>query len=386
MRSKRIVISAEDVAETVSRHLFFFVSRVLVTTLATLVYPLARLTQPGPSAPKESRHLLIGAGRKGWELLEYQEISASASEYLGDRSVSRLVFSNRRPMLAEFHTAVSQVNPSHYYFDPRSGSQRFLRALWEAIIIGVLLERNRVIPICVVADFPERRWRLQAAIVSAGHGVVVTYMPLDIVRAFFPHPRVIGPMPFPLSTGTLGLLQNRQPEVDPKWGHLRDKVVFIGMLYEPRKTMIEGIQRALSQLQIPMEILGRMPDGSRIPNEDYWAIVAAARLVVSTSSHVAGSAPELLGHNHLVYKFIEVTAAGTALAIEPVEQSAHLLLPDVDFIAYSSVEEATEKISSVWSRHGAVETIAKNGAAKTASLIENHYYWRSVFGFLDASS
>ena len=372
-------LRAQGIRSTFKRVAFLLISRVVVRLLASLVYPLARLTRAPQSDPRMPRHLLVAAGARGWELIEYQEIASSASEYLGASNISRLTFSGKRRMLEEFHEAIQRFRPSHYYFDPRSGSQRLLKAVWEAVVIGILLERNRVIPICVVADFPERRWQLQAAIVSAGHGVVVSFMAADMVRRIFPHPRIIGPMPFPLSVETLQRLRRNRCARDPVWRHLRKKVAFIGMLYEPRKTVIEAIQRELAKRQIPMEIIGRMPDGSRIPDSDYWSILSNARLIVSTSSHIAGSNSEFASQNHFVYKFIEVTAANTALVIEPVALSDHLLRPDVDYLAYSSVEEAVEKIVWVWARQEVLTKIAGSGAEKTASLIENHYFWHEVF-------
>jgi len=382
MAREKLSLSPRRVMQAVDRFLFLWLSRILVTALATLVYPLARLSEPRTSVARKGPHLMIGAGKKGWELIEYKEIFASASEYLGSGSVSQLAFSGERPMLAEFHEALREVRPSHYYFDPRSGSQKPLGAAWEAFVIGFLVERYRVAPICVVADFPEKRWRLQTASVSASHGVVVSYMASEIVRPRFPHPRITGPMPFPLSVGTLRRLQELRDTTDSKWAHLREKAVFVGMLYEPRKTVIEGIQRGLAQHGVPMEIIGRMPDGARIPSSDYWSILCNARLIVSTSSQVAGKDSEYSNRNHFVYRFVEVTAAGTALAIEPVELSRHILTADIDYLAYSSVEEAVEKIHSAWSQQGRISRFAKNGAARMASLIETQYYWKTLFAFI----
>ncbi len=93
-----------------------------------------------------------------------------------------------------------------------------------------------------------------------------------------------------------------------------------------------------------MEIIGRMPHGSHISDDENWKIISTARLVVSTFAQISGRHTNFNGHNHFIYKFIEVTAAGLALAIEQVEDSEHLLGPDVDYIAYSSVEAAGEKI------------------------------------------
>jgi hypothetical protein len=366
--------------QAVDRFLFLWLSRILVAILAALVFPLARLSKPQSSVPRKGPHLMIAAGIKGWELIEYQEIFASASEYLGSTNVARLTFSGDRPMLAEFRQALRKVRPSHYYFDPRSGSQTPLKAAWETLVVGFLLERYQVTPICALTDFPVRRWRLQVATVSARRGVVTSLMSPSVIGKLFPHKRIVGPMPFPLSVSTLKRLQQRKRSNKPNSQHrLRDKAVFVGMLYEPRKTTIEAIQKGLSEHGIPMEIIGRMPDGSRISDNDYWDILCSARLIVSTSSQIAGKHTDFDGHNHFIYKFIEVTAAGTALAIEPVKDSEKFLQPDMDFIAFGSPDEAVEKISSAWHRRGALEKISSRGASRTQNLVESRHYWSLVF-------
>jgi len=362
----------------VTRLVFLGMSRVVVTMLATVVYPIARLTQPKTPIPRKPRRLLIGAGSKGWELIEYQEIFASASEYLGSSNASRLVFSGKKPMLAEFCQALREVQPSHYYFDPRSGSQMPLRAAWEALAIGFLLERYRVTPVCALTDFPVRRWRLQAAMVSARSGVAASLMSPSVVGTIFPHKRIVGPLPFPLSVATLKRLHELKRSNNLHEHRLRDKVVFVGMLYEPRKTTIEAIQTGLAKRGIPMEIIGRKPDGSRIPDNEYWDIILNARLVVCTSSQIADKETDFDGRNHFIYKFIEVTAAGTALAIEPVEGSEHLLQPDVHYIAYCSVEEAVAKIASKWESPSSLDLLAQKGNEQAATIIGDAVFWRTV--------
>jgi uncharacterized protein (DUF2126 family) len=155
------------------------------------------------------------------------------------------------------------------------------------------------------------------------------------------------------------------------------------MLYEPRKTTIEAIQQGLAARGIPMEIIGRKPDGSRISDDEYWDIILNAGLVVSTSSQIANKETDFDGRNHFIYKFIEVTAAGTALAIEPVEGSEHLLVPDVDYLSYVSIAEAVEKIAQAWQTPGAIETIGALGQQKARMLIENHTFWRTIGKFLE---
>ncbi len=382
---KKPLDSPESGTPTVGGFLFHWMSRILVTTLATLVYPIARMTQPQPSVHSEPRHLLIGAGAEGWQLIEYQEIAASASEYLGASNVSRVAFSAARPMLREFRETLRVVRPSHYYFDPRSGSQWPLKSVWEAVVIGFHLERYGVKPICIITDFAYRRWRLQSAIVSARSGVVTSLMSPSVIGKLFPHERIIGPMPFPLSVATLRALQQRKKRSEERWRTLGDRVVFVGMLHEPRKSVIEAIKSGLAQREILMEVFGRAPDGSRMSEDDYWGILLNARLVVSTSSQMAENGTDFSDRNHFIYRFIETTAAGTALAIGPVEGSEHLLEPDSDYIAVSSAAEAVEKISALWASPDSLEQLAIRGASAAEKIIVSHLYWREVFQRFDSS-
>jgi hypothetical protein len=150
------------------------------------------------------------------------------------------------------------------------------------------------------------------------------------------------------------------------------------MLYEPRKTTIEAIHKGLAERGIPMEIIGRMPDGPRLSDDEYWDIITNARLVISTSSQIAGSHTDFDGHNHFIYKFIEVTAAGTPLAIEPVAASDHLLSPDVHYLSYQSVEEAVVKISSAWPSATFLAELAESGSNKADAIIKSGVYWSTV--------
>ena len=359
---------------------FQYVSRSIVLLLKVVVYPIARLTRKQESSNRIPRHLLIGAGVRGWDLIEYKEIYSSAAEYLGENNVSRVAFTGERPMLAELREALTLVQPTYYYYDPRSGSQTSPKALWESLMIGAMLERRNITPICALTDFPVRLWRLQVAIVSARTGVVTSLMSPSVIGGVFPHKRIVGPIPFPLSVATLTRLQN-QRNFSGRAGHpLCDTVVSIGMLYEPRKTMIEAIQKGLAERGIPMTIIGRMPDGSRISDDEYWDILINAKLVISTSSQIAGRHTDFDGYSHFIYKFIEITAAGTALAIEPVTGSDHLLTPDIHYISFKSVEEAIKKIAEAWASPTFLSNLAQSGSTQADAIVRSGVYWNTILG------
>ena len=364
------------------QRLFLLFSRIVVLGLRWILYPSIPRVRCSKDEKKQT-HLLIGAGERGWELIEYKELYASALEFLGPASVSRLSFSPGSSIFRQLRESLHKFQPSHYYYDARSGSQRPFRGIWEALLVGSMLERFGVVPICALTDFPEKWWRLQTAMVSARRGVVASLMSPSIVGPLYPHPRIIGPMPFSLSMATLRQLKRLKQE-GPKTG-VAGKALFIGMLYEPRKRTIEAIQKGLKDCGIPMEIIGRNPDGKRISDADYWQYISDARLVVSTASQISERHTDTHEHTHFIYKFIEVTAAGTALAIEPVEDSEHLLTPNVHYLSYTSVDEAVEKICRAWFDPLALGKIAIEGHTKTQKNVESHQFWRQIFKYTGLS-
>jgi len=73
--------------------------------------------------------LAIESGGRGWQLIEYEEIHRSACEYLGSERVHRVVVEDRRQYSRCMRTFVRQVRPTHYFYDPRTGSQQPIRGL-----------------------------------------------------------------------------------------------------------------------------------------------------------------------------------------------------------------------------------------------------------------
>jgi len=360
--------------KALKRNWFFFVSFALVLLLGKLVYPLAAAFGRANEQHRPTQ-LIIGAGARGWDLIEYQEIFQSASEYCGAGSVLRLSFPKGSSTLKVFHWAIKDLRPSHYFFDPRSGSQNTFKGIWEALIIGIVLSHYGVTPICSLTDFPVRTWRLQCAMVSARRGVVTTLMPPRLVSHLFPHRRLIGPMPFPLSRATFDRLSDSRPQ--NRKGSER-RAVFVGSLYEPRKSVIMALQALLQADGINLEIVGRAPGGHRISNDEYWRVIQGADLVISTSSQISGAHTDFEGHNHFIYKFIEATAAGSALAIEPAPEIEKFFTPDVDYISYHSAEEGATKIRALWASPSGLEEIARRGYAKAKIIVETKYFWTAV--------
>lgn len=364
------------------RNSFYWLSRVLVILIGSLAYRRPGKRPRHPPRMNQIR-LAIAAGPRGWELIEYQELHRSAAEYFGAPHVVKLEVTPGRSITSLLKEFIETERPTHYYFDPRSGSQAPLKGIWESLQIGKILNRAGVTPICALTDFPVRVWRLQCAIVSARHGVVTTLMDPALALDFFPHSRLIGPMPFSLSRATLIELQARRGGTQGKRsGRTRD-VAFIGSLYEPRKTTIDLISSGLGKRGIPVAMLSRNSEGLRFSNEEYWSTLQETRIVLSTSSQISGTHTDFDHSNHLIYRFLEVTAAGSVLAIQPAPGVEQFFTPDVDFISYRTPDEAIEKIAMALSRPGALEEMARCGFEKARGIVESHYFWSTVIAALE---
>jgi len=358
------------------RDVFFFLSWITVSLLRLILYPLVACfaRKPKDLTPQ----LLIGAGAKGWDLIEYHEIYQSACEFYGELEVRKLSFPTGARVLPVFLSTIREMRPSLYFFDPRSGSQQKTAGIWEAFVIGLALSYYGVTPVCSLTDFPVRIWRLQCAIVSARRGVVTTLMSPNVVGQIFPHSRLIGPMPFPLSVATMRKLSKNQASEDGGLGEKSRHAIFVGSLYEPRKTTLLALKEALEQAGIELEIIGRLPEGRRITNNDYWDLIQSAALVVSTSSQISGPHTDFAGHHHLIYRFVEATAAGSVLVIEPALGVERFFEPDIDFVSYTSVEEAASKIMKLWSSPSEILEMSRRGQAKAQKIVEEHFFWREI--------
>jgi len=209
--------------------------------------------------------LAIESGVKGWELIEYQELYSSACEFLGKESVSKVVVEDRSKYLRTLRRSIRSASPTHYFYDPRTGSQNNWRGLWQSLTVAVVLQWHGVVPIAFLANLPERRWRMQCFIVTAHSGVTVTLMSPQRVRDLFPHRRLTGPSIMAISYQRLESLRLLR-ESQAKIGGTR--AVFSGSLYEPRTTILNEIRDSVRERGRELEILARPLAGERVSNEE----------------------------------------------------------------------------------------------------------------------
>ncbi len=319
--------------------------------------------------------LMIEAGEKGWgELIELKELSQSAIEYLSEEQVHKLVIKKEgHSYLTQIKFAITSVDVTHYMYDPRTGEQRFLPGMLEAFKISFLLLRKRVVPICVLTDTPIRTWRMKCAIVSALRGVVLTLMSPRDIHVIFPHKRIFGPMPLAISKKHLNYLSTLKKEKGEKV--VPPKCVFTGALYEPRTSVLSAIDKELKQKGNSITFASRIPGKERPSEESYWLNIINSALTLTTANQVSLPKDDFTHLPHFIYRYLEVTAAGTALVAQEVPGLERFFTADLHYIKYESPSEAAEKISFYLNNEMEREKIAKCGQMKAAEIINTQVYW-----------
>ena len=328
-------------------------------------------------------HLALEAGIGGWNLIEYKELYNTACEYLGSANVSRIVIDRNANYLRQVLSLPNKDTVTHYFYDPRTGSQSWIGGFWQSLRIALFLQQNDIVPIAALTDFPMRRWRMQSAMVTARRGVVVSIMSQKEVGHIFPHKRVVGPCLVPFSVKT-------ERVVDSLIAHRADgsppRAIFAGSLYEPRTTELRIVSEEVRAHGGVFEILGRGIGTERISDEAYWARLCNAEIVFTTASQMTQKGCDLQHLPHLIYRYLEVLACGNLLVAPEVPGIRRYFTPGRDFVAFDTLEHAAEKIHQYLNDASGRLEIARNGKARATALIGARTYWLTVDIGLGADS
>lgn len=320
--------------------------------------------------------LCIEAGTKGWESIEYKEIYKSAVEYMGKKRVVKLEVISGKDYIRQVNDVIKSGSITHYLYDPRTGSQRFLRGLFQSLQVALLLYRNRITPIVLLTDLSVRMWRCQAATVSSKSGIVVNFISPQKVQPIFPHKRLIGPSLMPLSNETLDYLDNLA-NCNSRQG-LNHSIRFTGSLYEPRTSFLKQLKISLSKFGYEFEILGRVLGSPRVPDEEYWKRLNSAAIILTTAEQNHTNGTDWTWIPSLVYRYIEVLAAGSLLMAPSVPGVTRYFIPGIHFISFNSEADALEKARYYLNHPEEANKIASAGHAKAIHLIRANAFWLQI--------
>ena len=316
----------------------------------------------------------VESGEVGFTLIEIMELEQSAIERYGPSRVTRSVVTNRRRYLANAHASIRASLPQYYWVDPRSGSQETLRAVLQSFGLTILLAWYGIIPIVWLTDLPHRRMRLQAEILSAGHGVVLIMEDPRGTPVRLAHKRFHGPMPMPLSRKTFEGLCGLRSLTPIR----NSSAVVVGSLYEPRISIVKRIQESLRAQGHELEVQARPLSGARVPNSKYWKRLGLATVVFTTADHIIEDASDQVDSPHLVYRYTEALAVGAPLVAPVIRDAAHLYKPGVHYAGYETEAEAVELLVSLLEDPERREELAKAGQMRIESLLDRAPMWTII--------
>ncbi|MCT7968528.1 glycosyltransferase [Laspinema sp. D1] len=345
--------------------------------LSWLVLSLVQLVRlvVKPSRPENKPSTLcIEAGIKGWESIEFKELYASACEYLNIEQVHKIEVTPDEDYFFQIKKALDITQPTHYLYDPRTGSQHGIKGLWQSFNIAVLLCYRKITPIVLLTDLAVRTWRVQSAVVTAKTGAVVIFMSPRKIYPIFSHRRLVGPSLMPLSMNTMKFLDSL-PKAST---NTPSQAIFTGSLYEPRTSILQEIQAGLEQRGFTLEIKGRELGSARISDVDYWVRLKNADLVVTTANQMEQSGTDWTWIPHFLYRYLEVISCGTLLVAPEVPGIHRFFAPNEHFVSFSSVQEAIEAIEYYLINQEKREEIAKDGKHRAKALVEARSFWLSI--------
>lgn len=321
--------------------------------------------------------LMISAGVKGWESIEFKELLISAQEYLGtvDRVIQHKVTSPQT-YLEELKQLITRNHVTHALYDPRTGKQDTWGGFVEAIRISWLFERHNVIPIVLLTDVSLRKFRIKASMVSALSGIVICFLLPRLIKPIFPHKRLFGPYTMPFSKATLDSIQaSKKNKADDAKS---EKIAyFIGSLYEPRTTRLNNIREGLLSKGFDLQIKGRKAGGERRTDEEYWQTLAEP-VIVTTADQLYSSELDWSWVPSLVYRYIEALACGTLLVAPAVPAVERYFRPHQDFVPFVSDQDAIERIEYYLRNPDKRKQVAAAGHERARQLIESHVFWMQI--------
>ena len=332
---------------------------------------------------KESTYLMIEAGHIGWTSVFYTELRSSAGDYVGQEKVVKSSINRTKSYLAQSIVNLIKARPTHFLYDPRTGSQQAFTAMAQAFVLSIVLSFLRVTPIVILTDASVRQWRYQVFLITARQGVVITFLEPTEMGGLIPHNRIIGPMFMPISISTLTHLENMRKSMNTKMDSCNN-VHFLGSLYSKRIVFFEALQAELraNGSKATVKIQGKSDE---IGPYAYWEKMVQSDSVITTTfqEQDLSYVQDLLEIDQMVFRVSESLAAGCLLFSSIAPGMEKFFKPDMDFIAYQSVVDLADKIDYYTQDIQAAGRIANHGHATYRELILVGEFWKQIDSYLE---
>ena len=327
--------------------------------------------------------LILSAGSRGWESIEFKELYSSACEYLGFDQVYKHSVIDTTKYYEDVKRTLKNEKCTHFMYDPRTGNQELIKGTWDAIKISYLLVRHNITPIVLSTDLSIRSWRIRSSFVSVISGIVICFVSPQKIHSIFPHHRLYGPFLMPLSLNTFNTLSFLKKPTNTSH---KKHAIFIGSLYEPRTTMLNQIKDGLIQKGFDLDIRGRVLGGPRKPDSEYWATMVNADIIFTTADQISLPEIDWSWVQNLVYRYVEVLASGSLLIAPEVPGVDKYFKAGTHFVSFNNIEDAIEKISYYLENQVERDKIADEGNKIAKSLIESRIFWTLIDSSLSYKS
>lgn len=363
----------------------FFRDRVLPRSIVPLAWIYSAALLPAWSLGRSRRRtnrtrspiVAIESGRIGWTQVFFEELAGSAEDYFGSGAIVRAQIDREKPYGPQFRQWLADLDPTHVIIDVRTPPQSWAGSLRHAFEVSWTLHRRGVHPIVIMTDAFYRRQRWHAAVLTAWSGMVITYAARRLVRGIFPHGRVLGPEVMTVSRERIAKLEARtKPNPDRLGGEC--VVAFVGNVYPPRSEFLEALGQELANRNLSLVVNG--DKGSR-SNEDYWATLADADIIVTTT--MQGPDRNYIDWNWVrqaVHRYSETFAAGTALIAAPVDGGFPDYQVGRDYLEFGSVMDAADLIERLAQNPKEREALARNGHRTFSTLMDQGTFWKRALG------
>ena len=366
--SKRVVFNTR---------LFMQIGKMISVVLSAIASPFSL------NPLKKPTYLMIEAGHIGWTSVFYTELRGSAADYVGQDKVVKSSIDRTKSYLWQSIVNLIKARPTHFLFDPRTGSQQVFTAMIQAFVLAIVLSFLRVTPIVILTDASVRQWRYQVFLITARRGVIITFLEPIEMGCLIPHHRIIGPMFMPISISTLTHIENMRKSVNTKMDS-RFNVHFLGSLYSKRIVFFETLQSELrtNGSKASIDIEGKSDD---IGPYAYWEKMVQSDSVITTTFQERDPryVQDLLEIDQLVFRVSESLAAGCLLFSSIAPGMEKYFMPNMDFVAYQGVVDLANKIDIYSQDIQAANMIASHGHATYRDLILAGEFWKQIDAHLE---
>ena len=322
---------------------------------------------------KSDLHLLI-VREWGENLGTNQEVLKCLIQFYGVKNVEIAIIPNEANIVDFFRNTVIPKNPFRIYVDTRifivDASMISLTShLADVGIINRILKSHNIIPVCILTDALQAPgYLLVAELLIHRIGVLIPWGEDSPIRGFSPNSRVEDSFN-PISLETATFLKNLAPR--------KSKDLFLGgLLYEPRKSFIDGVVKELHGSKIEIAVLPK-----KINNYiDYLSEISKFKIILNTNFVVNSNKKHMVGRN------IEALHVGSLLLTQNTPRLKRLFVEGEQYVNMESPSDAATKIKYYLKHQDEAQRIALAGQEKAITYARESYFVRSIDRKIDELS